>query len=196
MVPKKIEMSQDFARLLANIYEQMDQSYLKAASSYDFVCNGCDENCCETRFFHHTYIEFGYLLKGFNQLTQQKKDIITERAKQVCDKTQKLLKQQKSIRLMCPLNEDQRCLLYAHRPMICRLHGLAHELKMPGKPIQYTPGCDFFTKHCEGNKKEDYYTFDRTPHYINMAKLEHAFKQEYNIDQRIKLTIAEMIIAD
>ena len=174
----------------------MDQAYQKAACSYEFVCNGCDDNCCETRFFHHTYIEFGYLLKGLHQLSPKKQEQVITKAQKVCDKTQELLKQQKSVRLMCPLNEDQKCLIYLYRPMICRLHGLAHELQMPGKPVQYTPGCDAFTKHCENLHKEDYYIFDRTPHYIHMAHLEQAFKQEFKIDQRVKMTIAEMIIAN
>ena len=39
-----------------------------------------------------------------------------------------------------------------------------------------------------------YYKYDRTPFYLEMAKLENEFKQAAGLDSRIKMTIAEMIL--
>jgi len=38
-----------------------------------------------------------------------------------------------------------------------------------------------------------YFTFDRTPFFIEMANLELALKQTVGIRQKIKLTVAQMI---
>ena len=40
----------------------------------------------------------------------------------------------------------------------------------------------------------DYYPFDRTPLYMEMAALEKQFKAESGINQKVKMTIAEMIM--
>ncbi|MBF0451668.1 MAG: hypothetical protein HQK75_13255 [Candidatus Magnetomorum sp.] len=188
------EFSEKYSQLIGLIFEQMDQAYHQAAASYEFFCNGCEDNCCETRFFHHTHIEWEYVIEGFNHLPKQKQDHVIKKAQQVCEQSKELIAQHLPVRLMCPLNEKGNCLIYTYRPMICRLHGIAHELQIPGKPIQYTPGCEAFIHHCKALKKEDYYSLDRTPHYIRMAQLEQAYKREFQIDQRFKMTIAEMLI--
>jgi len=186
--------SEKYSHQVADIYNQMDQAYCKSADAYDFVCNGCEDNCCNTHFFHHTHIEFGYLVEGLQQLSVPQQDRVIETAHQVCEKSQKLLTLNKRVWLMCPLNEHGKCLLYDYRPMICRLHGIAHELKFPGKPVQYTPGCDAFSQHFKVLNLNDYYTLDRTPHYTRMARLEQQFMAEYFIKQRFKKTVAEMLI--
>ena len=186
--------SEKYAHQVADIYKQMDLAYKASADAYDFVCNGCEDNCCNTRFFHHTHIEFGYLVVGLRQLSDRQQDQIIEIAHQVCEKTQQLLASNKRVWLMCPLNVHGKCLLYDYRPMICRLHGIAHELTFPGKPVQYVPGCDAFSLHFNVLNLNDYYTFDRTPHYKRMARLEQQFMAEYHMKQRLKKTIAEMLI--
>jgi len=179
---------------LAFIYKQMDQAYLDAANAYDFHCNGCKDNCCYTRFFHHTYIEFQYLMHGFKQLSDNLQSEIIKAAEQVCEKTNEQLAENKSVRLMCPLNEDGKCILYDYRPLICRLHGVAHELTFPGQPTQYTPGCEAFSQHYKLLNLNDYHPLDRTPHYTRMGLLEKSYRTEFQINQRFKKTIAEMIV--
>jgi Fe-S-cluster containining protein len=183
-----------YAPQVAEIFKLMDLAYKESADAYDFVCNGCEDNCCNTHFFHHTHIEFGYLVVGLRQLPAHQQNQIIETAHQICEKTQKLLALNQQVWLMCPLNEQGKCKLYNYRPMICRLHGIAHELKFPGKPVQYTPGCNAFSQHFKILNFNDYYTLDRTPHYSRMARLEQKFLAEYQIKKRFKKTISEMLI--
>ena len=77
--------------------------------------------------------------------------------------------------------------------MICRLHGIAHRLKRPDGQIQTGPGCDDFYTQCGPSPKGQ---LDRTPLYVAMAQLEQQLRQETGYDQKIKMTIAEIIMDD
>jgi len=46
-----------FIDRLKQIYTAMDRAYDRAADPYGFTCDGCADNCCRTRFYHHTVIE-------------------------------------------------------------------------------------------------------------------------------------------
>jgi len=179
-----------FLDQLKLIYAEMDQKYKVAADYYDFHCRGCEDNCCLTRFYHHTYLEYFYILKGYSDLLSEKKITVKERATDVCKKTADLDEKNQKVRLICPLNDNGLCILYDYRPMICRLHGISHELHRPDGQIIYGPGCEAFTKLSEG---KGYFKFDRTPFYLKMANLERDLKKELGITQKIKMTIAEMI---
>jgi hypothetical protein len=97
-----------------------------------------------------------------------------------------------AVRLMCPLNFDELCILYSYRPMICRLHGIPHELQKPGQNPVCGPGCETFDHRC-GHK--GYFKFDRTPFYRQLAMLEQEVKQALGVTEKFKITIAEMIIS-
>jgi len=180
-----------FLKNLIDLYEKMDTRYNEASIHYSFVCRGCDENCCRTKFYHHTYLEYLYLKEGFDALFDEKKHTIIYRARAVCDAH--VIADRNGIvpREMCPLNADGLCLLYSHRPMICRLHGIPHELSRPGQTGQFHQGCNDFHDACN---TIDYYPFDRTPIYSELASLEKQFKAEFVIKQKAKMTIAEMIM--
>jgi Fe-S-cluster containining protein len=123
----------DFMERLKQIYAAMDQTYNTAAGHYGFACAGCRDNCCRTRFYHHTVIEYTYFIEGLKTLTPLKQDEVKSRAMTVVDKTANVDDLTEPVRLMCPLNFDELCILYPYRPMICRLHGIPHELKKPGQ---------------------------------------------------------------
>jgi len=95
------------------------------------------------------------------------------------------------VRLMCPLNFDAVCILYPYRPMICRLHGIPHELHKPGQNPVYGPGCETFDCRC-GDK--GYFKFDRTPFYRDMAALEQEARKTLGLAEKIRMTVAEMIV--
>jgi len=183
----------DFIERLKQIYVAMDQAYSTAAGHYDFNCDRCWDNCCRTRFYHHTVIEYTYIIEGLKTLTLKKQNQIKSRAMAILNKTARVDDQAAPVRPMCPLNFDERCILYPYRPMICRMHGIPHELKKPGQKTIYGPGCATFDRRC-GHM--DYFTFDRTPFYLELARLEQAVKQALGITDKFRMTVAEMIITE
>lgn len=183
----------DFMDRLKQIYVAMDQAYDTAADHYDFTCDRCRDNCCRTRFYHHTIIEYIYIIEGLKTLTPKKQNELKSRAMAVADKTANVDDNAEPMRLMCPLNFDERCILYSYRPMICRLHGLPHELRKPGQKTIYGPGCETFDHRCG---HIGYFEFDRTPFYLELAKLEQEVKQALGITGKFKMTVAEMIVTN
>ena len=181
-----------FLDRLRDIFAAMDLEYARAAAHYQFQCDGCADSCCLTRFYHHTYLEYFYFRRSFEQLDSRKKDEIILRAEDVCRQTAKADEKGMPVRLLCPLNDDSLCTLYPFRPMICRMHGIPHELQKPGQNVIHGPGCSTFDERC-GDK--GYFKFDRTPFYGAMAKLENEFKQTAGLEGRIKMTVAEMVVS-
>ena len=178
-------------KTLVEIFGDMDHAYNRVADQLGFVCSGCEENCCRSRFYHYTYLEYLYLLEGVNRLEPARRLSVRESAATV--RQQDLLHPNGvHSRPLCPLNLEGRCSLYPYRPMICRLHGIPHRLLRPGQDPLCGPGCDAFEKeHCNPNDVR----LDRTPFYRQLAGLERKLKQDAGIRLKLKLTIAEMIIS-
>ncbi len=168
----------------------MDDTWNRVAAQYQFQCNGCKDNCCQSLFFHHTHIEKAYLHHGFETLEQNKKKDVIDKAEYYCRKTFPTSGEAKSLKIMCPLNENGRCILYAYRPMICRLHGLPHEIRKPG----YNP---VMGKGCEAGlfNNKPYILFDRTTFYQNMAQLEADYQKKMKKDRKIKETVAQILLS-
>ncbi|MGD2270190.1 MAG: hypothetical protein PVI06_07310 [Desulfobacterales bacterium] len=177
---------------LTKIYSAMDRAYRSAANRYGFECRGCEDNCCRTRFYHYTYIEYLYILKGYDFIGADMRAKVGKRALKVVAEFKAADNKQIALRQMCPLNFGGRCILYHHRPMICRLHGIPHEFQTPHHRVIYAPGCDAFNRD-HGNK--DYYKFDRTPFYVGMAQLEKELKQALDINDKPRVTVAEMVVS-
>lgn len=181
----------DFIQRLKHIFAEMDRTYERAAKQYGFTCDGCQDNCCRTRFYHHTVIEYTYLKQGLMTLKTDMREQVKQRALTVIDAIEKAHDNPTAIRMMCPLNVDTRCILYPYRPMICRLHGIPHELQKPGQPSIKVPGCDTFDSRCG---RKPYIPFDRTPFYQDMAKLEQDVRRSMGFTAKIKMSVAQMII--
>ena len=169
----------------------MDQKYQEAADYYGFNCKGCEDNCCLTRFYHYTLVEYLYIKEGFHCLENKKQVEVKQRSLAVCRKTDEADKKGKPVKQMCPVNFGSLCVLYPYRPMICRLHGIPHELQKPGQEILNSSGCATFALKCHGKKR---FKFDRTPFYMQMAALEKEMKQAVGMTQKIKMTVAQMIV--
>jgi len=180
-----------FSDRLKVAFQRMDAAYQKVAAHYDFHCSGCEDNCCRTRFHHHTLLEFFYIFKGFEELSAEKRQDIRQKAEAVCSESLESERRGETIRLMCPLNENGLCLLYDYRPMICRLHGISHEIHRPDGQVLYGPGCDVFMNIAEKQKKVN---FDRTPFYKEIALLEKAFREKTGNSQGVKMTVSQMLI--
>ncbi len=182
------EADEPFTKLV-ELYAEMDQAYEQTAAAYGFDCQGCSDNCCRTRFYHHTHLETAYLLRGLSRLDTSQQELIYQQAEEIVSAQRKNMPG--ANHLMCPVNMDGWCALYTYRPMICRLHGLPHELNIPGKGRTFGPGCSEFERICGD---QNYVPFDRTPFYTKMAVLEQAFKTHARITTRLKKTVAEMIV--
>ncbi|WDP91437.1 MAG: YkgJ family cysteine cluster protein [Desulfobacter sp.] len=176
---------------LAELYRTMDTAWDRAAAGYGFQCNGCKDNCCLSLFYHHTQVEKAYLLHGFSTLPKAEQKNILEKAENYCSATfaQEDGGIPESKKVPCPLLTNGRCGLYPYRPMICRMHGLPHELHKPGAPPIKGPGC------AAGNfDNRDYIPFDRTPFYRDMAGVEMGFRAATGRNGKIKQTIAEILL--
>ena len=129
-------------------------------------------------------------MEGYNTLDHETQVEVKQRALDVCRKTRKADEKGDTVRLMCPLNVKRLCLIYAYRPMICRLHGIPHVLQQPGQGLMYAPGCEVFNRQCG---KIEPFKFDRTRFYMEMAELEKELKQAVGMSQKIKMTVAQML---
>lgn len=170
---------------LTALFKEMDAAYEATVSHYGFVCNGCEENCCYTRFDHHTVSELINVYNGFRRLSRDDRDRLRAAARTVVDADP-------DTRPLCPANIGGLCRIYAHRPMICRMHGPASELRHPTAGVKQFPGCQAFHDHC-GNGAI-YHPFDRTPFYRKMADIERRLQQRLGIAVKPRMTVAEMIL--
>ena len=76
--------------------------------------------------------------------------------------------------------------------MICRLHGIPHELRMPAGGLQHHPGCDTFAQRI--GTSVPYRSFDRTRFYRRMALLEQDLRGSLGFARRLKLTVAHILL--
>jgi len=179
-----------FSVRLKRVFSAMDEAYRAAAGTYGFCCNGCVDNCCRSLFYHHTFLEYFYLKEGFDALAAADQDTVRQRAGITAEKLRSVVEAHRMPRLMCPLNVDGRCALYTYRPMICRLHGIPHELRLPGGKVFTGPGCELFEREFS---RKGASRLDRTPFYTELAELERTFKQTAVICRKPKMTVARMI---
>lgn len=182
----------EYFERLQKVYAAMDEAYNAVAEKYGFTCDQCPDNCCLTRFYNLTYVEYYYLLAGVKQLSLERQRQIRENARNVVDRVGADDAAGRTPRHMCPLNVEGRCGLHTHRLIICRLHGVPHELRYPDGRVSYGEGCPVFSRRFGD---QDYIPFDRTPFYRQMSSLEQEFRQSAGITGKIKMTIAQMIVA-
>jgi Fe-S-cluster containining protein len=189
-----MDLAQPILDRLTELYDRMDQAYSQTARHYGFTCTGCQDNCCQTLFHHHTYVECLHLVAGLNSLKTAKQQILKKKAAQVRLQTQEAIGNGNSApRILCPLNEAGRCVLYAHRPMICRLHGVPHLLRRPDDRVQIGPGCADFQTRCKAKPEAP---LDRTPLYRSMATIENQLRSQFALSKKIRVTVADMVLCE
>lgn len=176
---------------LSKLFARMDHAYREAALDMGFECSGCRDNCCRTLFYHHTLAEYLYLRNGLDQLPTSEQEYLRARAADVQRRTKAFDPAEGPPRIMCPLNAEDRCVLYSHRPMICRLHGIPHFLRLPDGRRQAGPGCADFESRCGSSGKPG---LDRTPLYQALASLERRIRLYADFTGHLKLTVAEILI--
>ena len=190
---------------LSILFKDMDKAWDDTAAQYGFACRGCEDNCCLSLFYHHTYVEKAYLLYGFDQLDDKEQDIILNRARTYCRitfsdpgpistdpiSTNSVSENPVSKKNPCPLLFDGKCRLYTYRPMICRMHGLPHELHRPGHSPVRGKGCA-----AGAFETQPYIPFDRTPFYREMARIEMAFRESAGCSGKIKESVAQILLSE
>lgn len=186
-----MERHRAFIRKLEILYAEMDSGYAAVADHTAFTCRGCEDNCCLTRFDHHTLIEVLGLYNGYVSLADDQQRPLVRRARAYCRALQHHRRPGEPFRHLCPLNQDTRCLLYAERPMICRLHGIPHVMRHPRKGLITGTGCHIFEA---SRRPEDGQRLDRTPLYTAMAELERELRRVSGFAGAIRMTVAEMMV--
>lgn len=180
-----------FLQRLESIFEEMDAGYREVAAVYGFDCRGCEDSCCLTRFYHHTFLEFLNIQEGLKALAPTVRPAIFRRAQRVVAAYAEADRTGRKRPIMCPLNQSGRCELYVHRPMICRLHGIPHELHHPVRGVVVGPGCrEFDTTGCQARDLR----LDRTPFYAALASLEKELRAAMDLRLKIRLTVADMVV--
>lgn len=183
-------------RRLRELYDRMDQAYQASAGAIGLSCEGCADSCCETLFRHHTYAEWLDLSQGFAALPPATQAEIRAQAETYLRLHANALPGARP-RVPCPLavtsGGSLSCGLYAHRPMICRLHGVPNVLTRPNGEQAAFPGCDRaqnLAKTCAPA------LLDRTPLLAELARIEMDLlgRQRMGRMPRVDLTIAEMIL--
>lgn len=171
-----------FLERIEALYARMDRRYSEIADHYGFHCRGCEDSCCRTTFYHHTLVEYLYLKAGVRTLAKERQVKILHLSREVPAAPE--------AGCFCPLNEDGLCLVYSHRPMICRLHGIAHELHRPDGTVHRGPGCRAFDVAARG---KPYVALDRTDFYWELSKLEKEARTAFGFSRKIKMTISQML---
>ena len=180
---------------LEELYQDMEQAYDEVAEAVGLTCDGCPDNCCDSYFLHFTYVEWCYLWHGLTELPDSKQEEILKRAQDYERESEEVIAGGERPKLMCPLNEKGRCILYKHRLMVCRTHGVPAMLLRPdGKRLNF-PGCfrcqEIVARNSRGEPQP---VMERAPLLRRLVMLEqNLLGGKRALVPKVRLTIAGMI---
>jgi len=193
---KEILLPPSLSTRLADIYQAMEKQYESVAREIGLTCSGCPDNCCDSYFLHYTYSEWAYLWQGIRALGDEARTRLVTRSRQYVEQSTRLVSSGQRPQLMCPLNEEGRCSLYAHRLMICRLHGIPASMTRPdGRTLRF-PGCFRCQEIVQEkyDREQDVPGMDRTDLLGKIAALESdLLGGRRHLYPKVKRTIAAMI---
>ncbi|MFW2365908.1 MAG: hypothetical protein ACN4GW_05795 [Desulforhopalus sp.] len=193
---KELLLPEGLVRELEEIYSMLQQEYSKVASELDFSCDGCPDNCCDSYFLHYTYAEWAYLWLGVNQLDPKRKEALINKAKLYLDECERARAVDERPEVMCPINEDGLCVLYQHRLLVCRTHGVPATMTRPDGQTLRFPGCFRCQEIIEVVSDSREVPFvARTALLQKLARLENDLLQNRrHLLPKIRMTIAEMLV--
>lgn len=187
-------LTPELSARLAALYQRMEMSYDQVAGELAFSCTGCPDNCCDSFFMHHTVAEWSYLWLGLATLHSDHRARIRRRAESYLAGAANAIAKSERPQILCPINEEGRCVLYAHRLMICRMHGVPSAVTRTDGHKQHFPGCFRCQELTEG--RENIPEVERTELYRELAELERELLTAVKWQGgRVKMTIAEMVLA-
>ena len=193
---KEVLLPENLVIKLEEIYRRLQDDYGNVADALKFSCSGCSDNCCDSYFLHHTYAEWAYLWLGFRQLEEVRREEILDRSRRWLQQCETAMKRDERPQVMCPLNEDGLCILYHHRLLVCRTHGVPAWLTRPdGREMRF-PGCfrcqEIVEARFPGQQPPH---VDRTPWLRQLAFLENEFlENKRHLQPKVRMTIAEMLV--
>lgn len=193
---KEVLLPEPLLAELEDIYDKLQQEYDRVASELNFSCAGCPDNCCDSYFLHHTYAEWAYLWMGFKRLEPERREELVERAKDWLRQCEEAAGRGERPQVMCPLNEQGLCVLYQHRLLVCRTHGVPASLTRPDGHTLRFPGCfrcqeEVDARVAEGKPPQ----VERTPLLRRFALLENMLlQQRRHLVPKVKMTLAEMLV--
>jgi hypothetical protein len=192
---KEVVLPDILIRRLEEIYQELQAEYDRVARELTFSCRGCPDNCCDSYFLHHTYTEWAFLWVGFRQLDRIRQEALLDRSRTWLENCNKALAAGARPQVMCPLNENGLCVLYAHRLLVCRTHGVpARMIRPDGQELRF-PGC-FRCQEIVGQ------SFEKQPPHVERTPLLHSLVMVENelldgkrhLLPKVRSTIAEMLV--
>jgi Fe-S-cluster containining protein len=189
----ELTLEKSLSDKIADLYQRMEEEYDKVARQIGLTCQGCPDNCCDSFFQHHTYVEWAYLWEGIRALPEEKQKEIHKRSQEYITQSEQLIIAGEAPLLMCPVNENGLCSIYRHRLMICRLHGVPATITRPdGKQMKF-PGC--FRCQDITRESKDTPAMDRVSLFREMIALESELRQKVGKPlPKVKMTLAQMIV--
>lgn len=181
---------------LEKIYQELQAEYDKVAGPLGFSCAGCPDNCCDSYFLHHTYTEWAFLWIGFRRLDIRVQDTLLSRCRAWLEGCDKALLHGERPQIMCPLNDGGLCVLYEHRLLVCRTHGVPARIIRPDGQQLHFPGC-FRCQEigASENSSKSPMQVERTPLLHRLAVLENQLLNgKRHLLPRVRITIAEMLV--
>lgn len=181
---------------LEDIYQKLQDEYDRVAQDLRFSCNECPDNCCDSYFLHHTYSEWAFLWIGFRRLEAHRQNLLLERSRAWLHQCEKALAIGERPQVMCPLNENGLCVLYEHRLLVCRTHGVPARMTRPDGQDWRFPGCF----RCQEIVAAEYPVKQpphvvRTPLLHSLALLENQLLGgKRHLLPKVRITIAEMLV--
>jgi len=190
-------LNADLISRLDELYDDMETAYDDVATPLNHTCSGCPDNCCDSYFLHHTYIEWAYLWYGIDNLDDGIRERILTRAADYEIESSRQIGNGQRPKLMCPLNEGGRCILYRYRLMVCRTHGVPASMIRPDGQKLTFPGCFRCQELVErtGADAGEIPVMERTALLRRLVQLEQEFMGgRRHLAPKVKRTIASMLV--
>jgi hypothetical protein len=194
-VMKEVVLPEPLTIRLEEIYRRLQEEYDRVAQQLNFSCNGCPDNCCDSYFLHHTYAEWAYLWRGFRLLDSTRQAELLARSRMWLERCETAIAKDERPQIMCPLNDNGRCVLYQHRLLVCRTHGVPAWVTRPdGRKLKF-PGCFRCQEIVAAQYPENQPPHvERTSLLHKLAILENQLlESKRHILPKMRMTIAEMI---
>jgi hypothetical protein len=192
---KEVVLAEQQVQELEDIYDKLQQEYARVAGVLDFSCSGCPDNCCDSYFLHHTYAEWAHLWRGLRRLDPQRQQALIARAKTYLAQCTEEMAAGRRPQVMCPLNENGLCVVYEHRLLVCRTHGVPATMTRPDGQTLRFPGCFRCQEIVDGLVEQPPPYAERTPLLKRLALLENELlDNKRHLQPRVKMTIAEMLV--